>query len=515
MEGKKFSASRGVQILVRDFLSRYDADALRYFLTIAGPETQDTDFTWSEFVRRNNDELVATWGNLVNRTLQSSYKNFGVVPEPGTARRIGRAAPPSGGRGIRVGRFVDRRCSLQECAAGCDAPCEPRKPVRRRASSMGESRDRPGARGDGPVRGAASCGQLEGAAGAVPPVFGAAAARDARIRGHDRGEPRSSRGFAKEMRSMSCLRATTGAGLDVGSRASFRRVRHSSSRRLSLQSWIRTRSSLMSSGGWKLLYTSSTTKTTRRCRRRDRLARASRRVRRAGRDPRRAGARGGSDAHRHDRDRHRLVPRRTRDRGCARGRVRRLGVDPHQAATPEAKRLDELRELLSHPKAVAVGETGLGHRSTVRVVARAAPALRRPARARRRALAPGCRPQPRSCRRDRRRARAVQRHGDPPLLLVAGAAPGRARSPVLRLVRRQRHLSEGAGATRRREGRALDRILVESDSPYLAPQPVRGRRNEPAYVTHTIAAVRSARDEDQHAFAVRTDENATAAFGLP
>jgi len=83
MEGKKFSSSRGVQILVRDFLSRYDADALRYFLTIAGPETQDTDFTWSEFVRRNNNELVATWGNLVNRTLQSSYKNFGVVPDPG------------------------------------------------------------------------------------------------------------------------------------------------------------------------------------------------------------------------------------------------------------------------------------------------------------------------------------------------------------------------------------------------------------------------------------------------
>lgn len=83
MEGKKFSSSRGVQILVRDFLSRYNADALRYFLTIAGPETQDTDFTWSEFVRRNNNELVATWGNLVNRTLQSAYKNFGVVPEPG------------------------------------------------------------------------------------------------------------------------------------------------------------------------------------------------------------------------------------------------------------------------------------------------------------------------------------------------------------------------------------------------------------------------------------------------
>ena len=82
MEGRKFSSSRGVQILVRDFLSRYDPDALRYFLTIAGPETQDTDFTWAEFVRRNNDELVATWGNLVNRTLQSTYKNFGAVPSP-------------------------------------------------------------------------------------------------------------------------------------------------------------------------------------------------------------------------------------------------------------------------------------------------------------------------------------------------------------------------------------------------------------------------------------------------
>jgi methionyl-tRNA synthetase len=83
MEGKQFSSSRGVVILVRDFLSRYDPDALRYFVSIAGPETQDTDFTWSEFVRRNNDELVATWGNLVNRTLQSAYKNFGAVPEPG------------------------------------------------------------------------------------------------------------------------------------------------------------------------------------------------------------------------------------------------------------------------------------------------------------------------------------------------------------------------------------------------------------------------------------------------
>jgi methionyl-tRNA synthetase len=83
MEGKQFSTSRNVVIYVRDVLSRYDPDALRFVLTIAGPETQDTDFTWSEFVRRNNDELVATWGNLVNRTLTNAYRNFGQVPEPG------------------------------------------------------------------------------------------------------------------------------------------------------------------------------------------------------------------------------------------------------------------------------------------------------------------------------------------------------------------------------------------------------------------------------------------------
>jgi methionyl-tRNA synthetase len=82
MESQQFSTSRGVGIYVNDFLSRYDADALRYYLTAAGPETHDTDFTWAEFVRRNNDELVATWGNLVNRTLTNAYRNFGSVPEP-------------------------------------------------------------------------------------------------------------------------------------------------------------------------------------------------------------------------------------------------------------------------------------------------------------------------------------------------------------------------------------------------------------------------------------------------
>ena len=82
MEGRKFSTSRGQVIYVKDMLDHYAADALRYYLMIAGPENQDTDFTWTEFVRRNNDELVATWGNLVHRTLVNAHRNFGEVPEP-------------------------------------------------------------------------------------------------------------------------------------------------------------------------------------------------------------------------------------------------------------------------------------------------------------------------------------------------------------------------------------------------------------------------------------------------
>jgi methionyl-tRNA synthetase len=83
MEGRQFSSSRGVVIYVRDVLERYQPDALRYFISAAGPENQDTDFTWAEFVRRTNDELVAGWGNLVNRTASLIHKNLGAIPEPG------------------------------------------------------------------------------------------------------------------------------------------------------------------------------------------------------------------------------------------------------------------------------------------------------------------------------------------------------------------------------------------------------------------------------------------------
>ena len=87
MEGKKASTSRNLAIWVSDFLDRYDPDPLRYYITAGGPETQDTDFTWDEFVRRNNDELLANWGNLVNRTLVNAHRHFGAVPEPGELTR--------------------------------------------------------------------------------------------------------------------------------------------------------------------------------------------------------------------------------------------------------------------------------------------------------------------------------------------------------------------------------------------------------------------------------------------
>ena len=85
IEGKKLSTSRNWAVWLPDYLSRYDPDPLRYLLSINMPETGDTDFSWREFVRRNNDELVATYGNLVNRVLTFVYRNFnGCVPKDST-----------------------------------------------------------------------------------------------------------------------------------------------------------------------------------------------------------------------------------------------------------------------------------------------------------------------------------------------------------------------------------------------------------------------------------------------
>jgi len=84
IEGKRLSTSRNWAVWLPDYLSRYDPDPLRYLLSINMPETGDTDFSWREFVRRNNDELVATYGNLVQRVLTFVYRSFdGCVPMSG------------------------------------------------------------------------------------------------------------------------------------------------------------------------------------------------------------------------------------------------------------------------------------------------------------------------------------------------------------------------------------------------------------------------------------------------
>jgi len=84
IEGRRLSTSRNWAVWLPDYLSHYEPDPLRYLLSINMPETGDTDFSWREFVRRNNDELVATYGNLVHRVLTFVYRRFdGCVPVPG------------------------------------------------------------------------------------------------------------------------------------------------------------------------------------------------------------------------------------------------------------------------------------------------------------------------------------------------------------------------------------------------------------------------------------------------
>jgi methionyl-tRNA synthetase len=89
LEGAQFSKSRNWAVWLPDILERYGPDPIRYYVTAVMPETRDSDFSWEDFVRRNNDELVGTWGNLANRVLSFAHKHWeGRVPEPGELRPI-------------------------------------------------------------------------------------------------------------------------------------------------------------------------------------------------------------------------------------------------------------------------------------------------------------------------------------------------------------------------------------------------------------------------------------------
>src|SRR3712207_5262474 len=95
LDGQKLSSSRTYTSrlpFLPEALDLFDADAIRFFLTINAPESRDTDFSWDEFQRRNNDELVATYGNAVHRLLSFVQSRFGgVVPEPGELGEADRA----------------------------------------------------------------------------------------------------------------------------------------------------------------------------------------------------------------------------------------------------------------------------------------------------------------------------------------------------------------------------------------------------------------------------------------
>jgi TatD DNase family protein len=192
-----------------------------------------------------------------------------------------------------------------------------------------------------------------------------------------------------------------------------------------------------------------------------------------------------------------------------------LGIDPHQAGSDEATRVGELERLLASPKAVAVGEAGLDYRygsdrkaeqrelfeAQLELAAR----LRLPVVVHTREA------------NDDTAAILLGHDGtvvlhcfSEPGLLAAGREHGWYFSFAGNVTYpKAADLREAAAAI------SADRILAETDSPYLSPQPLRGRPNEPAHVLHTVAALAAARGEDADELAARIDANATAAFSLP
>lgn len=192
-----------------------------------------------------------------------------------------------------------------------------------------------------------------------------------------------------------------------------------------------------------------------------------------------------------------------------------LGIHPHQAGGDEAEKLDELRELLGHGRAVAVGETGLDfyrdyaphpaqHRLFEGQLALAVEAGM-PAVIHTRCA-------------DDATAEALEKFGGA-VILHCFSSPA-----LLPLALERSYYVSFAGnvtypgAEDLRDAAARipgDRILAETDSPYLSPQPRRGRPNEPANVVHTLAVLAEARGEDPDALAAQIDANASAAFALP
>jgi TatD DNase family protein len=202
---------------------------------------------------------------------------------------------------------------------------------------------------------------------------------------------------------------------------------------------------------------------------------------------------------------------------CEEGVYAALGLHPHEAGAVGERELGELRGLLEHPKAVAVGETGLDYYRDLAPRERQAEVFRA--------------------------QRALAAELDLPLVVHTRAADDDTvaalrglpasvpvvlhcfSSPALLepALERGWYVSFAGNVTypkapelRWAAARVrAERLLAETDSPYLAPQAVRGRRNEPAHVVHTLAALAEVRGEDPTALAARIDANAAELLALP
>jgi TatD DNase family protein len=191
-----------------------------------------------------------------------------------------------------------------------------------------------------------------------------------------------------------------------------------------------------------------------------------------------------------------------------------LGIHPHQASEPDASRLDELRELFRNERAVAVGETGLDfyrdyaprerQRELFEQQLELAASLGKPVVVHTRAASSET-----AVALERFTGTVVLHCFSEPELLPAALDRGY-------YVSFAGNVTYPKAAELRQAARQVpdERLLAETDSPYLSPQPRRGRPNEPANVVHTVAALAEARSEDSDALAAQLDANAAAAFGL-
>jgi TatD DNase family protein len=194
-----------------------------------------------------------------------------------------------------------------------------------------------------------------------------------------------------------------------------------------------------------------------------------------------------------------------------------LGIHPHQAGDVLDEDLSELRALLAHPKAVAVGETGLDHfrdyaprdrqADLFRAQVALAASLEKPLVVHTRAAEP--------------ETVEVLRDIDAALPVVLHCFSS---SPLLEPALEHDWYVSFAGNVTYPKAAELrwaaarvpaERLLAETDSPYLAPQPVRGRMNEPANLVHTVGALAEARGEDRAGLERQLDDNASRLFALP